>query len=435
MWETLRNAWKVPELRKKLLYTLMMLVIYRLVSVVPVPGINAAVVQEVSKQFDMLGLVNMMTGNAFNQMTIMAMGITPYINASIIIQLLQIAIPALERMAKEGGEEGKAKLNRITRYSTIFLAALQAIGIIAGLNSATTQGGVRVLMETYNNFWGLLSIGIIMAGGTALAMWIGERVTANGIGNGISLLIFAGIISNLFNGILLAFTDALGLTAYTGAGSPVVNFLILVITALVIITVVTFVDLGVRRIPVQYAKRVVGRKMYGGQSTHIPLKVVSVGVLPLIFAYSFMAFPGTIISMFGTSSGAYRWWNAYMHPQAPLYLVVTALLIIAFSYFYSSISFNPQDIAKNIQQQGGNIPGIRSGKNTVEYLARTTNRLTLFAALFLAVLATIPSLLYMWQSVQIPFAASSMLIAVSVALETVRQIEANLVMRNYKGFL
>jgi preprotein translocase subunit SecY len=435
MWETLRNAWKVPELRKKLLYTLMMLVIYRLVSVVPVPGINAAVVQEVSKQFDMLGLVNMMTGNAFNQMTIMAMGITPYINASIIIQLLQIAIPALERMAKEGGEEGKAKLNRITRYSTIFLAALQAIGIIAGLNSATTQGGVRVLMETYNNFWGLLSIGIIMAGGTALAMWIGERVTANGIGNGISLLIFAGIISNLFNGILLAFTDALGLTAYTGAGSPVVNFLILVITALVIITVVTFVDLGERRIPVQYAKRVVGRKMYGGQSTHIPLKVVSVGVLPLIFAYSFMAFPGTIISMFGTSSGAYRWWNAYMHPQAPLYLVVTALLIIAFSYFYSSISFNPQDIAKNIQQQGGNIPGIRSGKNTVDYLARTTNRLTLFAALFLAVLATIPSLLYMWQSVQIPFAASSMLIAVSVALETVRQIEANLVMRNYKGFL
>ena len=435
MWETLRNAWKVPELRKKLLYTLMMLVIYRLVSVVPVPGINAAVVQEVSKQFDMLGLVNMMTGNAFNQMTIMAMGITPYINASIIIQLLQIAIPALERMAKEGGEEGKAKLNRITRYSTIFLAALQAIGIIAGLNSATTQGGVRVLMETYNNFWGLLSIGIIMAGGTALAMWIGERVTANGIGNGISLLIFAGIISNLFNGILLAFTDALGLTAYTGAGSPVVNFLILVITALVIITVVTFVDLGERRIPVQYAKRVVGRKMYGGQSTHIPLKVVSVGVLPLIFAYSFMAFPGTIISMFGTSSGAYRWWNAYMHPQAPLYLVVTALLIVAFSYFYSSISFNPQDIAKNIQQQGGNIPGIRSGKNTVEYLARTTNRLTLFAALFLAVLATIPSLLYMWQSVQIPFAASSMLIAVSVALETVRQIEATLVMRNYKGFL
>ena len=432
MWETLRNAWKVPELRRKLLYTFMMLVIYRLVSVVPVPGINSAVVQEVSQRFDMLGLVNMMTGNAFSQMTIMAMGITPYINASIIMQLLTIAIPALERLQKEGGEEGKAKINRITRYATIVLAALQAIGILAGLNSATTESGARVLMASYNNFWGLLSIGIIMAGGTALAMWIGERVTANGIGNGISLLIFAGIISNLFNGILTAFTDVLGITHY---GTTVVNFLILIITALVIITVVTFVDMGERRIPVQYAKRVVGRKMYGGQSTHIPLKVVSVGVLPLIFAYSFMAFPGTIISMFGTNSGAYTWWNKFMHPHAPLYLIVTALLIVAFSYFYSSISFNPQDIAKNIQQQGGNIPGIRSGKNTVDFLARTTKRLTLFAALFLALLATIPSLLYIWQSVQIPFAASSMLIAVSVALETVRQIEANLVMRNYKGFL
>ena len=432
MWETLRNAWKVPELRRKLLYTFMMLVIYRLVSVVPVPGINAAVVKEVSQRFDMLGLVNMMTGNAFSQMTIMAMGITPYINSSIIMQLLTIAIPALERLQKEGGEEGKAKINRITRYATIVLAALQAIGILAGLNTATTESGARVLMESYNNFWGLLSIGVIMAGGTALAMWIGERVTANGIGNGISLLIFAGIISNLFNGILTAFTDVLGITQY---GTTVVNFLILIITALVIITVVTFVDMGERRIPVQYAKRVVGRKMYGGQSTHIPLKVVSVGVLPLIFAYSFMAFPGTIISMFGTNSGAYTWWNKFMHPHAPLYLIVTALLIVAFSYFYSSISFNPQDIAKNIQQQGGNIPGIRSGKNTVEFLARTTKRLTLFAALFLALLATIPSLLYIWQSVQIPFAASSMLIAVSVALETVRQIEANLVMRNYKGFL
>ncbi|NLA53237.1 MAG: preprotein translocase subunit SecY, partial [Clostridiales bacterium] len=191
MWETLRNAWKVHELRKKLLYTLMMLVVYRLVSVVPVPGINADVVKEVSSKFDMLGMVNMMTGNAFGQMTIMAMGITPYINASIIMQLLQIAIPSLERMAKEGGEEGKAKLTRITRYSTIFLAALQAIGIIAGLNSATTGTGARVLMANYNNFPGLLQIGIIMSAGTALAMWIGERITEKGIGNGISLLIFA----------------------------------------------------------------------------------------------------------------------------------------------------------------------------------------------------------------------------------------------------
>ncbi|MDD2560694.1 MAG: preprotein translocase subunit SecY [Eubacteriales bacterium] len=432
MWDTLRNAWKVPELRKKILYTFMMLLIYRLVSVVPVPGINASVVQEVAGAYDMLGLVNMMTGNAFSQMTVMAMGITPYINASIIIQLLTVAIPALERLQKEGGEEGKEKLNKITRYSTVVLAAIQAIGIIAALNSGTTTGGERVLQPGYDGTFGLLSIGVVMASGTAFAMWIGERVTQKGIGNGISLLIFAGIISNLFSGILTAFTDVLGITQY---GGTVSGFLILIVTALVIITVVTFVDLGERRIPVQYAKRVVGRKMYGGQSTHIPMKIVSVGVLPLIFAYSFMAFPGTIIAMFGPDSGASKWWNAYMHQSAPLNLAVTALLIIAFTYFYASISFNPQDISKNIQQQGGNIPGIRSGQNTISFLSRISKRLTLFAAIFLAALATLPTLLSVWQNVQIPFAASSMLIAVSVSLETVRQVEAQLVMRNYKGFL
>lgn len=429
MWDTLRNAWKVQEIRKKLLYTFFMLLLYRLVSVIPAPGINAAVVKEVSQQFDALNLVNMMTGNAFQQMTVMAMGITPYINASIIIQLLTIAIPALERLSKDGGQEGKDKLNKITRYSTVVLAALQAIGIIAGLQSASAG---QVIKPEYTGFFGLLSIGVTMAGGTALAMWIGERVTAKGIGNGISLLIFAGIISNLFNGILTAFLDVIGVHA---GSTTVVQFLILIVFTLLIIVVVTFVDLGERRVPVQYAKRVVGRKMYGGQSTHIPIKVMSVGVLPLIFAYSFMAFPGTVIAMFGTSSGAYKWWQTNMTQTSGLYLCVTALLIVAFTYFYSSISFNPQDIAKNINQQGGTIPGIRTGKNTADFLARTTHRLTLFAALFLAVLATVPSLLYVWQSVQIPFAASSMLIAVSVSMETVRQLEAQMVMRNYKGFL
>ena len=433
MWDTLRNAWKVPDLRKKLLYTFMMLLVFRLVGVIPVPGINSEVVSKLSESYDMLGLVNMMTGGAFSQMTIMAMGITPYINASIIIQLLTIAIPALERLQKEGGEEGKEKINKITRYSTVVLAAIQAIGLIAALNGQTDPvTGLRVLKDSYNGFFGLLTIGVVMAGGTALAMWIGERITKNGIGNGISLLIFAGIISNLFSGILTAFTDVLGITPY---GTTVTGFLILVVTALLVIVVVTFVDLGERRIPVQYAKRVVGRKMYGGQATHIPMKVMSVGVLPLIFAYSFMAFPGTVIAMFGTDSGASMWWNANMGQGAWLNLLVTALLIVAFTYFYASISFNPQDISKNIQQQGGNIPGIRSGQNTISYLARISKRLTLFAALFLALLATLPTLLSVWQNVQIPFAASSMLIAVSVSLETVRQIEAQLVMRNYKGFL
>ena len=420
MWETLRNVWRVPELRKKLLYTFFMLLLYRLVSVIPAPGIDVAQIQAAMSNYDMLGLVNMMTGNAFSQMTIMAMGISPYINASIIMQLLTIAIPALERLQKDGGEEGKQKINRITRYVTVGLAALQAIGIIAGL------GGIKA---SYKNFFGYVSIGIIMAGGTALAMWIGERITKNGIGNGISLLIFAGIVSNLFNGIVSTVAGIFKGTSTVG------DLAIIVLTTLVILVVVTFVDMAERRIPVQYAKRVVGRKMYGGQSSHIPMKLLSVGVLPLIFAYSFMAFPGTIFAMFGTNSGAYKWWSTNMSQTSPWYMLVCALLIIAFSYFYTSITFNPQDIAKNIQQQGGHIPGIRTGSKTVEFLTRTSNRLTLFAALFLAILSTVPSILTVWQRVQIPFGASSILIAVSVAIETVRQVESQLVMRNYKGFL
>ena len=427
MWETLRNAWKVEELRKKLIYTFLMLLLFRLLGVVPVAGINAAVVQQVASQYDMLGLVNMMTGNSFSQMTIMAMGITPYINSSIIMQLLTVAIPALERMAKDEGEEGKQKINRITRYVTVILAALQAIGIIAGL-----QRSGNVLYPEYNNFFGYITIGVIMAGGTALAMWIGERITKNGIGNGVSLLIFAGIISNLFNGIVLALTDTLGITSY---GSNVWQLLTILISAFIVIVLVTFVDLGERRIPVQYAKRVVNRRVYGGQSTHIPLKVLSVGVLPLIFAYSFLSFPGTIFAMFGTSSGAYQWWAKNMSSTSPLYMIVCALLIVAFAYFYTSITFNPREIAENVQKQGGNVRGLRPGKNTVDFLQRTSNRLTLFAALFLAILATLPNLLFAAFGVSLPFAASSILIAVSVAIETVRQVEAQLVMRHYKGFL
>ena len=427
MWDTLRNAWKVEELRKKLIYTFLMLLLFRLLGVIPVAGINAAVVQQVASQYDMLGLVNMMTGNSFSQMTIMAMGITPYINSSIIMQLLTVAIPALERMAKDEGEEGKQKINRITRYVTVILAALQAIGIIAGL-----QRSGNVLYPEYNNFFGYITIGVIMAGGTALAMWIGERITKNGIGNGVSLLIFAGIISNLFNGIVLALTDSLGITSY---GSNVWQLLTILISAFIVIVLVTFVDLGERRIPVQYAKRVVNRRVYGGQSTHIPLKVLSVGVLPLIFAYSFLSFPGTIFAMFGTNSGAYQWWAANMSSTSPLYMIVCALLIVAFAYFYTSITFNPREIAENVQKQGGNIRGMRPGKNTVDFLQRTSNRLTLFAALFLAILATLPNLLFAAFGVTLPFAASSILIAVSVAIETVRQVEAQLVMRHYKGFL
>ena len=421
MLETLRNAWRVPELRKKLLYTFFMLLLFRLVGVIPVAGIDLVQLQASMEAYDALGLLNMMTGNAFSQMTIMAMGITPYINSSIIMQLLTIAIPALERLQKEGGEEGRKKIQKITRYVTVALAALQAIGIIGGLN---------VVTDSYKNFFGYLTIGLTMAGGTALAMWIGERITKNGIGNGVSLLIFAGIVSNLFNGIVSAFANV-----FKGVPGAIWSLIIILVTTLVIIAVVTFVNRGERRIPVQYAKRVVGRKMYGGQSTHIPMKVLAVGVLPLIFAYSFMAFPGTIAAMFGTDSGFYVWWSTYMNQFSVWYMLVCALLIILFSYFYTAITFNPQDIAKNIQQQGGHVPGIRSGAPTVEYLARSSKRLTLFAALFLALLSTVPSALTVWQNVQIPFGASSILIAVSVALESVQQVEAQLTMRHYKGFL
>ncbi len=421
MLETLRNAWRVPELRKKLLYTFFMLLLFRLVGVIPVAGIDLEKLASQISNYDALGLVNMMTGNQFGQATIMAMGITPYINASIIMQLLTVAIPALERLQKDGGEEGRKKINRITRYSTVGLAALQAIGIIAGLN---------VMKAEYKNFFGYLTIGVIMAGGTALAMWIGERITKNGIGNGISLLIFAGIISNLFNGIVNAVSNV-----FNNIPGAISNLLIILVTTLIIVAVVTFVDRGERRVPVQYAKRVVGRKMYGGQSTHIPMKVLSVGVLPLIFAYSFMSFPGTVFAMFGTSSGAYKWWNANMNQYTWGYMVVCALLIIAFAYFYTAITFNPQDIAKNIQQQGGHIPGTRPGQPTIDFLGRISNRLTLFAAIFLAILATVPSVLTVWRSVQIPFGASSILIAVSVALESMQQVEAQLTMRHYKGFL
>ena len=415
VWASLRNAWKVEDIRSKLIYTFLMLLLFRLVGVIPAPGIDYAEVQASTASLPILDLVNMMTGSNFANMTIMAMGITPYINSSIIMQLLTIAIPALERMQKSG-PEGQKKIAQITRYATVVLAVIQAIGLVSSL------GYIK------DGWFNYLLVGVTMAGGTALAMWIGERITEKGIGNGISLLIFAGIISNLFTGITSMLKTAFTATSLI----PWLQLLGMLVIMLVMIVLVTFVDMGVRRINVNYAKRVSGRKMYGGQNSVLPIKVVSVGVLPLIFAYSFMAFPGTIIQLIGgTSSGAYIWWSQYMNAYSPLYLIITALLIVAFTYFYSSISFQPEEMAKNIQQQGGAIPSVRPGKPTAEYLAKVNNRLILFAALFLAVLATIPTLLTLLLGVQLPFAASSLLIAVSVVLEFKRQMDDLLVSRNY----
>ncbi len=419
VWQSLRNAWKVDDIRKKLLYTFMMLIVFRLVGVIPAPGVDYAAVQAQTSTLPILDLLNMMTGSNFANMTIMAMGITPYINSSIIMQLLTIAIPALERMQKSG-PDGQKKIAQITRYVTVVLAIIQAIGLVGSL------GYVKA------GWFNHMLVGFSMAGGTALAMWIGERITDKGIGNGISLLIFAGIISNMFSGISTMVRSAFTATSIT----PWLQLLGMLVVIVVMIVLVTFVDLGVRRISVNYAKRVSGRKMYGGQNSVLPMKVVSVGVLPLIFAYSFMAFPGTIIQLVGgANSGAAIWWNQYMNQFSPLYLIVTALLIIAFTYFYSSISFQPDEMAKNIQQQGGAIPSVRPGKPTADYLRRVNNRLILFAALFLAVLATVPTLLTLLLQIQLPFAASSMLIAVSVVLESKRQLDDLLVSRNYDSLM
>jgi preprotein translocase subunit SecY len=414
MVENIRKMWKIPELRKKVIYTFLMLVLFRLVGVVPAPGVDVARVMSANNTstLPLLELVNMMTGNAFSQMTIMAMGITPYINASIIMQLLTIAIPALERMSKE--EDGREKINKITRYVTVGLAALQAIGLVRGL------GYIRSGWLNY------VLVGVSMAGGTALAMWIGERITEKGIGNGVSLLIFVGIISNLFNGIVSGFTTA----STTGTTSGWINLLVILVTCILMTVVVTFVELGERRIPLQIAKQVKGRRVYGGQSTHMSLKVVSVGVLPLIFAYSFLAFPGTIAQLIDPNMNGWftRWWNTTMYTGSVWYMIVSALLIVAFTFFYSSISFDAKQQAEQLQQQGAVIPGQR-GKNIRMYLQNIVNRLNLFAALFLAVLAAVPTLLLRLAGVQVPFAASSILIAVSVSLETIRTLQGEMSVR------
>ena len=417
MRETLKNAWKIVEIRKKILYTLFMLLIYRLLCFIPTPGVDTTVIQQMLKQFSLLEFMQSMTGSNLASYNIMAMGITPYINASIIMQLLCVAIPKLEELQKEG-DEGRKKIAQITRYVTVGLGFVQAIALTYGMRANAT-----------NSFLGLLTIGFCLAAGTALAMWIGERITENGLGNGISLLIFAGIISNLAN----YFTSAVSGIA-NGVSGTITSLIACIIVFVVLIIGIVFVDLGERRIPIQYSKRMVGRRMYGGQSTHIPLKLNASGVLPLIFASAIMQFPSTILAFFPNSS-AYAWWNKNVSTMSIGYQLIFALLIFGFTFFYSSITFNPVEISKNIQNNGGMIPGIRQGKPTSDFIKKITTRITTFGAIYLAVLAVIPSIIYGIARVSLPFAASSLLIAVSVAMESMRELESQMLMRHYKGFL
>ncbi|MDI9505270.1 MAG: preprotein translocase subunit SecY [Clostridiales bacterium] len=418
MWTTLKNAWKIPDLRKKLLYTLGMLLVYRLLCFVPTPGIDIATVQSKVAGLDLLNFMSMMTGSSLAEFNIMAMGITPYINASIIMQLLTVAIPKLEELQKTG-EEGQKKIAQYTRYVTVGLGFVQAVALSMGLGASQDA-----------TFLSYATIGFCLAAGTALAMWIGECITENGIGNGVSLLIFAGIIANLAQ-----YVSAAVYTLFAGAGlANIWKYLAVIALTMLLTVAVVYVDRAERRIPIQYAKRMVGRKMYGGQSTHIPLRINASGVLPLIFASAIMQFPSTILAFF-PSSAASKWWTANVSYMSWGYQVIFALLIIGFSFFYSSITFNPGEISRNVQSNGGMIPGIRQGKPTADFIARISKRITLFGALFLAVLATIPTLIGATAGLSLPFAASSLLIAVSVALETTRQLESQMTMRHYKGFL
>ncbi|MFT9494193.1 preprotein translocase subunit SecY [Anaerosolibacter sp.] len=424
MLSTLRNAWKIPDLRRRILYTLLMITIFRLGSTIPVPGMNKEVLAQLFNQGEngLFSFFNLISGGAFGNFTIFALSISPYITASIILQLLTIAIPSLEAMAKEG-EEGRKKIAQYTRYGTIVLALIQATGVSVGLfNQALIA----------DDPFSVAVVVITLTAGTAFLMWLGEQITENGIGNGISLIIFTGIVSRIPVGIIQTVQKA-----QIGEVN-ILDMIIFLVLAIVIIAGVVAVQQGTRKIPVQYAKRVVGRKTYGGHSTHIPLKVNQSGVIPVIFAISLLQFPLTITYFF--QGGAFATWVAKWlsptgNPGIWVYSILNMLLIIFFTYFYTAVTFNPQQVADNMKQHGGFIPGIRPGKPTAEYLDRVLSRITLAGALFLALIAVIPTLMLKFTSIQMTFGGTSLLIAVGVALETMKQIESQMMMRHYQGFL
>ncbi|NMA84596.1 MAG: preprotein translocase subunit SecY [Epulopiscium sp.] len=417
MFKTLKNAFKIPELRKKIGFTLLMFFVIRLGAHVPVPGVDSSVIKDfLSNQDGVLGLMGALSGGAFENMTIFAMGIGPYINASIIMNLLTIAITKLEELQKEG-EEGKKKIEKYTRYATIILAAIQAFGITYGFRN----GGLFI----QPGLWSYIVAIVSLTAGTAFLMWIGEQITQKGIGNGISIIIFVNIISRAPQ----------GLGALLQYEKPVATAILLVLF-LMMVAFVVLIQEGERRIAVQYAKRTSGRKVYGGQSTHIPLKVNMAGVIPVIFAMSLLSFPATITQFFTANPTGFwgtilKWLNLNHWFGALFYI----LLILFFTYFYTSITFNPIEVADNMKKSGGFVPGIRPGKPTVEYLTRSLNYITLAGAAFLAIIALAPVVFTAIFKMNISIGGTSLLIVVGVALETVKQLEAQMLMRHYKGFL
>lgn len=416
MLETLRDALKTQEMRKKILFTLMMFLIFRIGSHIPVPGIDKTQIAALIENIKLLGFFDTISGSALKNVSIFAMSITPYINASIIIQLLTVIFPRLEAIAKDD----RKKIVEYTRYLTVGLGFIQALGMAFYFRNTGAMADASVM--------NMIIVILSLTAGTACLMWIGELITEKGIGNGISLIIFAGIVSRIPGGIAY-------LIEYAQQGvMNIVFILIFLVVALAAIICVIIVNQGERRVPVQYAKRVVGRKMYGGQSTHIPIKVNSAGVIPVIFAMSLMFFPGTIASFFPDNAVA-SWISQNFSFDNVAYNLIYAVLIIFFTYFYSSITFNPIDVADNIRKNGGFIPGIRPGRPTSEYIMKVMSRITFFGGLFLACIAVLPAILMGVANMDLYFGGTSLLIVVGVAIDTMKQIESNMMMRNYEGFM
>ena len=428
MLKTLRNAWGIIELRKKILFTLFIVLIYRLGNAVPVPYVDTALLQSYFNTVNntILGLWNTMSGGSFSMATIFALSIQPYINASIFIQLLTIAIPALERLAKEGGEEGRKKIASITRYTTV------GIGLVMGIAYYTLMNREAMLTADGSGIWPAIVIIMTFMAGSALIMWMGEQITEFGVGNGISIILFASIVARFPSSIGTMFTNVVNGSLAWWA------LVLLLLGALAIIVLIVIVNDAERRIPVQYSKRVVGRKLYGGQSTHLPMKVNMSGVMPIIFASTIASLPATICAFVPSWNDSWLMVNVFNTNTVP-YAILYFLLIIAFSYFYATIQFDPVEIANNLKKNGGFIPGFRAGKPTSEYIRKVLNKITLLGALYLGVVAVVPILISCFSDAPvlagISLGGTSIIIVVGVAIETVRAVEGQMLMRNYKGFL